>query len=305
MKNKNTQQKENIYKNVLIQYKGGGYDGCFWEWNFCYFDNDSIFYDIFSSGRNGCNTTKKILNYLLEEEKDSDYYIYNMSIQEDWDDFARSSNVGHVQGIASWFCDNNFSIDVSFIGKCSECGEEMNVVEGYLDGLEGCGGIAAQYTELICEDCRCLYTCTECGEYFGKDMKFDEDNYCEYCTEEKIGPERLEIMIKKEERGRDRKERGIDAFNKTIKEYEELILDPENNVHKWFSGSCRFCKLFSCEECPLNYCLEETRFALKEQLSFYANNNKEKQDLNKLIHTAKERLYWLKNKAREYGVDIL
>ena len=26
-------------KHTLVQYQGGGYDGCIWEWNFAFYDN--------------------------------------------------------------------------------------------------------------------------------------------------------------------------------------------------------------------------------------------------------------------------
>ena len=51
-------------KNTLVQYKGGGYDGCFWEWNFCYFDKDGVWHDIFSSGRRGCDSLVKIQQHI-------------------------------------------------------------------------------------------------------------------------------------------------------------------------------------------------------------------------------------------------
>lgn len=47
-------------KNVLIVYRGGGYDGCFWEPNVAFFDSEEIFYDILSTGCNGCKTINQV-----------------------------------------------------------------------------------------------------------------------------------------------------------------------------------------------------------------------------------------------------
>lgn len=52
MKNKN-------YKNLLVQYKGGSYDGCHWEWNYFLFDSVGVFYDIASSGCNGIDNEEE------------------------------------------------------------------------------------------------------------------------------------------------------------------------------------------------------------------------------------------------------
>jgi len=42
--------------SLLVMYQGGGYDGCFWEWNFFAFDRDGKFFNIFTSGRDGVKT---------------------------------------------------------------------------------------------------------------------------------------------------------------------------------------------------------------------------------------------------------
>ena len=47
-------------RNSLIQYKGGGYDGCFWEWNYAWFDARGHFHDIYSSGYKGCDTLDEV-----------------------------------------------------------------------------------------------------------------------------------------------------------------------------------------------------------------------------------------------------
>lgn len=39
--------------NILCQYQGGGYDGCFWEWNYFYIDKQGGFHNIAASGRAG------------------------------------------------------------------------------------------------------------------------------------------------------------------------------------------------------------------------------------------------------------
>ena len=65
--------KENLLDR-LVQYKGGGYEGCFWEWNFAIIrppEWDKQFLNIHSSGRNGVNNLDEMLNHL---NNDSGYY---------------------------------------------------------------------------------------------------------------------------------------------------------------------------------------------------------------------------------------
>ena len=38
-----------VKPNTIVQYKGGGYDGCFWEHNYDYFDGEGHFHCIGSA----------------------------------------------------------------------------------------------------------------------------------------------------------------------------------------------------------------------------------------------------------------
>ena len=37
--------------NKLVKYQGGGYEGCWWEWNFFMYDQDGEFYSIIATGQ--------------------------------------------------------------------------------------------------------------------------------------------------------------------------------------------------------------------------------------------------------------
>ena len=55
-------------KDTLVQYKGGGYSGCFWEWNYGVFDDDGEFHVIFASGSKGCETAEEMREHITQEE---------------------------------------------------------------------------------------------------------------------------------------------------------------------------------------------------------------------------------------------
>ena len=174
--------KENLLDR-LVQYKGGGYDGCFWEWNFAIIrppEWDKQFLNIHSSGRNGINNLDEMLNHL---NNDSDYYLYKL----DYDDllrFARESNEGLVLGVARFLYDE---LGIELYADCTICENEFLAYDGELSGYEGCGGIAIQATELICQDCQSNQRCENCGELDKSTEYYDifEMSLCVWCKEQK------------------------------------------------------------------------------------------------------------------------
>lgn len=166
-------------KNTLVQYQGGGYDGCFWEWNYGYFDADGGFTSIYHSGRNGITKKEDMLKLLATP--DEKLYTYNMENTSEIKDFADSSNAGHVIGVAKWISENT---DFAIMATCSICDEEINAATCEPEGYEGAGGIAIQATEIVCESCYSSHTCFYCGEFFEDNSNFNDNGYCEYCSDE-------------------------------------------------------------------------------------------------------------------------
>ena len=62
-------------RNSLVQYKGGGYDGCFWEHNYAWIDARGHFHDIYSSGYKGCRTLKTLTAAFANRPDDFDIYL--------------------------------------------------------------------------------------------------------------------------------------------------------------------------------------------------------------------------------------
>ena len=89
-------------KNTLVQYKGGGYEGCFWEWNFAFYDENGKFNSIMHSGRNGCETHEAMQEHIRENE----VYTYDLTSREDMRDFASECNIGHIKGVFEYMARN-------------------------------------------------------------------------------------------------------------------------------------------------------------------------------------------------------
>lgn len=136
-------------ENVLIQYQGGGYDGCMWEWNYCLFDKDGKFHDIFSSGCMGCKTEDAIKKH-LEVEPEAHWFIVPI-IQKSLTEFADKSNAMHVREIAKWL--SSHGINVPVIGHCTHCKKLIYVKDAILGNWYSDGGITYTAHDLICESC--------------------------------------------------------------------------------------------------------------------------------------------------------
>ncbi len=159
-------------RHTLVQYHGGGYDGCIWEWNFFYIDAEGEFHCIESTGHAGCDTAEKA-DALLALETNSpidDYdgppiHTYDVMVVEDIESFAKESNAVHVLGVLAWFNHYN-DPDIEFFAICTECNECI-FEDGILEDWRGCGGIATTADALLCSDCYSTGMCDVCNEYVG------------------------------------------------------------------------------------------------------------------------------------------
>lgn len=136
--------------NTLVQYKGGGYDGCIWEWNFaCKYDGQ--FLDVGSSGRNGCHSEQEMDEY-IEEAQTSRYLKYfEFSIPDQLEEFFYGANEGHAVHVAR-VLHREFGIE--FNAQCYECETILPAHELIPSGYQGAGGIAIVATSVICKKCR-------------------------------------------------------------------------------------------------------------------------------------------------------
>lgn len=168
-------------RHTLVQYHGGGYDGCFWEWNFFYIDADGEFHCIEATGHAGCDTAEKAdamlayeINASLEDYDGPPIYTYDVMVVEDIESFANESNAVHVLGVLSWFNQYN-DPDIEFFAICTECNENI-FEDGILEDYHGCGGLAITADALLCSDCHSTGQCYVCNEYVGKSgLEYEQD----------------------------------------------------------------------------------------------------------------------------------
>jgi len=169
-----------IKPNTIVQYEGGGYDGCFWEFNYAYFDSDRQFHDIYSSGYKGCDSVEKLQEAL---EKANQRYgrpsrldFYHLDDSEEVERFGRETPISHLLHAAKWFQENE--IPVKLTVKCDLCERIVPVVQCEGEGVHGVGGIATQYNDIVCAECEDEGTCRYCGSFVGKECIEPATGYC-------------------------------------------------------------------------------------------------------------------------------
>lgn len=176
-------------QNVLIEYQGGGYDGCVWEWNYCLVDKKGKFHDIVSSGSGGIDHKEQLITRMVStfEKLGDSFYIYNLSNPADLKNFATNSNVHGVLGVAQWIESHQLDISdnpIPLICPCCKLNCNSEEISFAPNDYQGDGGIGIQFNSLLCHECNSLYSCGYCGEYYGEDYEdFTEEGFCEYCAE--------------------------------------------------------------------------------------------------------------------------
>lgn len=175
-------------KNTLVQYQGGGYSGCFWEWNYFFLDKDGEFHDIFSSGSAGIETAERARE-LLESGIECDvgkyaipqttntFFTYDLTGDKVIIEFSKECNVVNITGVLQWFCENP-QPGIDFFAVCSACGDHIdNYNDLTLEDWHGCGGIQTTADTLICCDCCVSWTCGCCDGYVGEGNLFYLEEY--------------------------------------------------------------------------------------------------------------------------------
>lgn len=151
-------------KNQLLYYKGGGYDGCIWEWNFCFWDADGIWHDLYSSGCDGATTEAEAKKIIENRMDDLDAELVDLTNKERFLKFQKDNNASLVLQIAQEL-NGNYNYDIEL--ECSECGCSFQANRSECDA-------AIDNENIVCYKCNSLGRCDCCGEYVGQ----DEINHC-------------------------------------------------------------------------------------------------------------------------------
>lgn len=166
-----------VKPNTIVQYKGGGYDGCFWEHNYAYFDGEGNFHNIVATGCNGCETEEAMLDYLeIADGVHREFDLYELDEDGQVERFGRETPISHLLQIGKFLAEHFPDVILSVM--CDECGETVQVAECDGEGAHGIGGIMLEHERIIRAECHGKGTCFHCGEYVGEDRIDGESGYC-------------------------------------------------------------------------------------------------------------------------------
>lgn len=202
------------HRNVLIQWQGGGYDGCIWEPNTGYINKKGEWHPIISTGYSG-RKTKDDLAAKFGEDKDIVYPItraglleFQENIRDDF--FMQTLKALEEDGYEVYW-------------KCSQCGKVQNTTELFAEfaGYRGDGGIGIIHEGMVCQDCWDTGTCTTCGSFVDADdlLHLDDGQHCKNCVAEAIEDKATDAEREKLE-GIDN---DLDRFQQQVEDYCRLV----------------------------------------------------------------------------------
>jgi len=169
------------FKNLLVAYHGGGYDGCFWEWNYFSYDKYGKFHNILTTGRNGIKTESEAMNTVLNPVDGT--HVYDLMDPAQVNDFQENHNDGQVVAIVEALNTDKYGeYDGDIYFECQKCHEKVD--HGPFDPISIGGQLTVQTERRLCEDCYYTVQCSYCGE--DDDDCDKHDGLCDYCWGKKI-----------------------------------------------------------------------------------------------------------------------
>jgi hypothetical protein len=140
-------------KNLLVEYKGGGYNGSFWEWNYFMFDSDGDFVNLISTGYKGLDGDAKDIALGMAENPQDHLYdgitVCNLDNEDDIKEFIQAGNSTRMKQLSEM----NELLSEKMVASCDKCNKDHNVCDMIADDYSGDGGVAISAKSLYCEYC--------------------------------------------------------------------------------------------------------------------------------------------------------
>lgn len=140
-------------KNILVQYQGGGYEGCYWEYNFFFVDNEGKFHNIISTGDKGIITQEQAEEIIKNEANSTGTYIYNVLNKRKMREFEKENATFWVYQVAIWLEEHFPELELRW--TCARCRKKCWIEEMDIDE-----------DKLICCECIAINSCGYCGQYY-------------------------------------------------------------------------------------------------------------------------------------------
>ena len=196
-------------KNTIVIYKGGGYDGCVWEWNAFCWDANREFVQLGASGSDGIHDPKDGYRKYLEIKNNTDSRhllgdALRLTCKKDMRflaiEYVTPLVLSVTKQVRRHYRDelskHPDTARIQLVALCSECGceifpEDEDCERAYysVDVVSSSGRCSGPfyYSGLICPDCYDEGCCRAClanepydedEPYWGKD-ELTSEGYCE------------------------------------------------------------------------------------------------------------------------------
>ena len=217
--------------NKVVQWAGGGYDGCIWEPNTGFFDGEGKWHPVISTGHGKRDTLDVFMASRLPEfaaEALTDANSRRACSEFDLVcGITQEGLLAFQQNIRSDFFMETIKVleehGYAVFWKCSVCGEVIESFGEFAEhaGYRGDGGIGLIHEGPVCSTCHGKGYCHACGEYVGEDdiVCTDSGQYCVWCIEKEADKPcnaRLRMQL-------DRIDADVERFDAQLEEYCRLV----------------------------------------------------------------------------------
>ena len=199
-------------KNTIIYWKGGGYDGCIWEPNMGFFDDNGEWHPVISTGCGALDTKGDVEAEMRKQEdpnvpdyEKTDLLMFPIEGEHPLEWMCEHVRIDYVAVLADALVEAGYSVDM----KCDCCGKWFSSDDykfGDIVGImsdsgfyKGDGGVGVIVTDVWCDECRQDTECPQCcqltrhpsseGDAAYDHMTFREAfivqwlGVCEYCAD--------------------------------------------------------------------------------------------------------------------------
>lgn len=219
------------YKGKLVQYAGGGYDGCFWEWNFFYWDTNGVFHNLMTTGTMGVKNEKRAKE--LVEKKgyyvlgECEHIVCDMQSPTDKHQFAIATNNSLVASIARQV--NDIENSDCLFAYCSDCDTRIYPKTDARFECDVYFNPDSSGDDCYCYECDSNHTCHNCGGW-NTNKNYIFTDYCMDCSDKETMQEMLhywhgQLLVSESDGNTKEAKEMIEEFEYRLSEeqYEETV----------------------------------------------------------------------------------
>lgn len=144
--------------DCVIEFSGGGYEGCIHEQNWVYITSNYSLKHIYVSGYRKIEDFESLYDAITDWPQR--FYVYKNTQEHIQQFMERRIDLKWIVFVVKWLQENTGK---AYLFTCEQCEKSLGGDEVYLGGFVGDGGIGLIANNLYCREC---YTWYEKGEAF-------------------------------------------------------------------------------------------------------------------------------------------